>query len=189
MEGGEYPHNIAFSQNATVGTNPPTTFTALGDGFYLMKHEGFRQDGSDDLVSIWINNNVTVYISEVYLENDRQVCSNLFKTTNVVYDSSGYNNNGTIIGTLTTSTDTSRYDKCTNFTYGYITPSFNPIPNPSEFMTISSWVKLNSYGNGSYHVYIGGIYLCITNDGKLSGYCYGKTPPGYHTGSGTIPLN
>ena len=32
-----------------------------------------------------------------------------------VYDSSGYNNNGIVVGSLSTNTNTSRYDKCTIF--------------------------------------------------------------------------
>ena len=73
MPNGEDPRgHVRFGHNANVGTNPPTTFTQLGDGFWLMKHEGFQQDGSDDLVSINILHNKGVYVSEAYLENDKK---------------------------------------------------------------------------------------------------------------------
>ena len=35
--------------------------------------------------------------------------------SNTIYDCSGYCNNGTITGNLTTSDNTPRYDKCTIF--------------------------------------------------------------------------
>ena len=142
MPNGEDPRgHVLFSHNANVGTNPPTTFTQLGDGFWLMKHEGFQQDGSNDLVSIYITHNKGVYISEAYLENDKKVCSDIFSTNNNVIDCSGYTREGEIIGNLTTNSDAPRYDYVTSFDG----KSYIQITSPSvEVRSVSFWAKWNS---------------------------------------------
>ena len=143
MPNGEDPRgHVLFSHNANVGTNPPTTFTQLGDGFWLMKHEGFQQDGSNDLVSIYITHNKGVYISEAYLENDKKVCSDIFSTNNNnVIDCSGYTRKGEIIGNLTTNSDTPRYDYVTSFDG----KSYIQITSPSvEVRSVSFWAKWDS---------------------------------------------
>lgn len=57
-----------------------------------------------------------------------------------------------------------------------------------EQMTLAAWVNPRSYSGDC--VVIGGCYLCVTNSGYLTTYCYGKNPEGYFTGSNTkIPLN
>ena len=142
MPNGEDPRgHVLFSHNANVGTNPPTTFTQLGDGFWLMKHEGFQQDGSNDLVSIYITHNKGVYISEAYLENDKKVCSDIFSTNNNVIDCSGYTREGEIIGNLTTNSDTPRYDYVTSFDG----KSYIQITSPSvEVRSVSFWAKWDS---------------------------------------------
>lgn len=142
MPNGEDPRgHVLFSHNANVGTNPPTTFTQLGDGFWLMKHEGFQQDGSNDLVSIYITHNKGVYVSEAYLENDKKVCSDIFSTNNNVIDCSGYTREGEIIGNLTTNSDTPRYDYVTSFDG----KSYIQITSPSvEVRSVSFWAKWDS---------------------------------------------
>ena len=143
MPNGEDPRgHVWFSHNANVGTNPPTTFTQLGDGFWLMKHEGFQQDGSNDLVSIGISHNKGVYVSEAYLENDKKVCSDIFSTNNNnVIDCSGYTREGEIIGNLTTNSDAPRYDYVTSFDG----KSYIQITSPSvEVRSVSFWAKWDS---------------------------------------------
>lgn len=153
MPNGEDPRgHVLFSHNANVGTNPPTTFTQLGDGFWLMKHEGFQQDGSNDLVSIYITHNKGVYISEAYLENDKKVCSNIFSTNNNnVIDCSGYTREGEIIGNLTTNSDTPRYDYVTSFDG----KSYIQITSPSvEVRSVSFWAKWDSIPSGQSVVFV-----------------------------------
>ena len=152
MPNGEDPRgHIKFGHNANVGTNPPTTFTQLGDGFWLMKHEGFQQDGSNDLVSIYITHNKGVYISEAYLENDKKVCSDIFSTNNNVIDCSGYTREGEIIGNLTTNSDTPRYDYVTSFDG----KSYIQITSPSvEVRSVSFWAKWNSIPSGQSVVFV-----------------------------------
>ena len=153
MPNGEDPRgHVWFSHNANVGTNPPTTFTQLGDGFWLMKHEGFQQDGSNDLVSIGISHNKGVYVSEAYLENDKKVCSDIFSTNNNnVIDCSGYTREGEIIGNLTTNSDTPRYDYVTSFDG----KSYIQITSPSvEVRSVSFWVKWDSIPSGQSVVFV-----------------------------------
>lgn len=152
MPNGEDPRgHILFSHNANVGTNPPTTFTQLGDGFWLMKHEGFQQDGSNDLVSIYITHNKGVYVSEAYLENDKKVCSDIFSTNNNVIDCSGYTREGEIIGNLTTNSDAPRYDYVTSFDG----KSYIQITSPSvEVRSVSFWAKWNSIPSGQSVVFV-----------------------------------
>lgn len=153
MPNGEDPRgHVLFSHNANVGTNPPTTFTQLGDGFWLMKHEGFQQDGSNDLVSIYITHNKGVYISEAYLENDKKVCSDIFSTNNNnVIDCSGYTREGEIIGNLTTNSDTPRYDYVTSFDG----KSYIQITSPSvEVRSVSFWAKWDSIPSGQSVVFV-----------------------------------
>ena len=153
MPNGEDPRgHVLFSHNANVGTNPPTTFTQLGDGFWLMKHEGFQQDGSNDLVSIYITHNKGVYISEAYLENDKKVCSDIFSTkNNNVIDCSGYTREGEIIGNLTTNSDTPRYDYVTSFDG----KSYIQITSPSvEVRSVSFWAKWDSIPSGQSIVFV-----------------------------------
>ena len=152
MPNGEDPRGyVWFGHNANVGTNPPTTFTQLGDGFWLMKHEGFQQDGSNDLVSIGISHNKGVYVSEAYLENNKKVCSDIFSTNNNVIDCSGYTREGEIIGNLTTNSDTPRYDYVTSFDG----KSYIQITSPSvEVRSVSFWVKWNSIPSGQSVVFV-----------------------------------
>ena len=152
MPNGEDPRgHVLFSHNANVGTNPPTTFTQLGDGFWLMKHEGFQQDGSNDLVSISITHNKGVYVSEAYLENDKKVCSDIFSTNNNVIDCSGYTREGEIIGNLTTNSDTPRYDYVTSFDG----KSYIQITSPSvEVRSVSFWAKWDSIPSGQSVVFV-----------------------------------
>ena len=152
MPNGEDPRgHILFGHNANVGTNPPTTFTQLGDGFWLMKHEGFQQNGSDDLVSIVITHNKGVYVSEAYLENDKKVCSDIFSTNNNVIDCSGYTREGEIIGNLTTNSDTPRYDYVTSFDG----KSYIQITSPSvEVRSVSFWAKWDSIPSGQSVVFV-----------------------------------
>jgi len=138
--------NVGISHNANLGTNPPNTFTYLGDGFWLIKHEGFRQDGSNDLVSLYISHNKTVYISEFYLENDRTVCSDILWLNDIVTDVSGYGHHGQIMTGLTTQTDSPRYETCISNSEGYPLKSVFDFPQ-SNGLTIACWIYLTAWGS------------------------------------------
>ena len=103
--------------NARNGGAPASIWTdisALGDGFYLCKVNGLSQDGSNNLVSITVQPGYKIYISEAYLENNKQICSDIFfqNDLSIIYDSSGYQNNGVLNDTSAISEfDSSRYTK------------------------------------------------------------------------------
>lgn len=66
-----------------------------------------------------------------------------------IYDSSGYENNGIITGTLSTDNDSPRYNYSTQFSSGAkITPSIFPSFLTDE-CTVSMWVKLDQLPSSS----------------------------------------
>lgn len=174
------------SWNANSGTVPThkwTSISPLGNGFYLCKCEGFKQDGSNDLVALCINPPYKVYVSECYLENNRIVCSDIFYQTDVVYDSSGYCNNGVRHDTVEVSRDsTPRNSICTLLSgTGYITADCVC----SEIKTISAWIKTTK--NKTTTQFIVGdsssnLCLCISAVGGISSY-FGPTNQG---GDGSV---
>lgn len=103
---------------------------------------------------------------------------NTSRNENVVYDVSGYQNNGTVVGVLNCSSDTPRYLLSTyiaNGTVGHI----EGIPLPVSSQTLSMWVKCDKARN-----------QCIFCDkdtqfefGFLNNFAYIKTvnQPGYST--------
>lgn len=71
--------------------------------------------------------------------------------SNSIHDTSGYNNNGTINGTLTLSTDSPRYDVSTGFNGTTYIQSESP---STEVRSVSLWVKWNSIPAGQSVVFI-----------------------------------
>lgn len=137
---------IRFDWNAGVGTAPATRFFSLGDGFYLMKVEGFRQSGSNDLVGIRIVSGVTVYISEAYLENDRMVCSDILANDqSVIVDRSGYGRDAARMTPLTVDTASPRYDKCLVNAGNYPLRATFDFPE-SNGLTVACWVNMGKWG-------------------------------------------
>ena len=66
---------------------------------------------------------------------------------NVVYDCSGYNNNGTVVGSVTNISDTARYGTSLNFASGQYIFSQNRVATflPTDQITVNLWGKFNSY--------------------------------------------
>lgn len=189
MPNGEDPRgHVLFSHNANVGTNPPTTFTQLGDGFWLMKHEGFQQDGSNDLVSIYITHNKGVYISEAYLENDKKVCSDIFSTNNNnVIDCSGYGINGTLYGSVTSSTDTARYDGSVVFDGGNTAIKIGNLSSliHDGIFTFNCWFNKQDFSSKGWETIFGGpsgfefqSKRSTTNSPSLVAYSWGQNSSG-----------
>ena len=144
--------------NDPIGNHPLITWDSiiyLGNGFYLCKCEGFQQGGSNNLVSISIpaKYGKKLYVSEMYLENDKTVCSDIFNQDNltIAYDCSGYKNNGTPVGTLAAIKPSPRYESATNFPASgnnYIRIG-NQLYNARDEMTVNLWAKADDWTSSS----------------------------------------
>ena len=79
---------------------------------------------------------------------------------NIIYDSSGYNNNGTIYGNIAISSDTIRYMSSSYINVGlndYIITNAG-VGNPSDAITMNIWFKSNNTSPGSsYHHCFNGL--------------------------------
>lgn len=174
--------------NARNGGAPAGVWTKinpLGDGFYLCQVNGLSQDGSNNLVSIGVKPGYKIYISEGYLENNREICSNIFfqNNLNIIYDSSGYQHNGELYrydtnGTISITNNTPRYlystfinsnDNTTNtasgtvYIYGHC-----ELTTPSQ-MSVAFWCKpIAGYGGNT-----GQGQFCTTT------YAFGNAAAGY----------
>lgn len=64
----------------------------------------------------------------------------------IVYDCSGYQNNGTEVGTITGSSDTPRYRACSNFPSGanYINAGRGAMV--TDAITVNTWIKYSTWG-------------------------------------------
>lgn len=71
--------------------------------------------------------------------------------TNNIYDSSGYSNNGTVIGSLTAAAGSPRYDIATQFPGTAYSTCTSP---SSEARTISVWAKWDSIPSGQSIIYV-----------------------------------
>lgn len=110
------------------------TFTTTNIRLYLIAYGGSR---TDDWVSceyalpqVEQKDHVTPYVNGT-------------RTTTTIYDSSGYGNNGTIIGSLICNSNTPRYNCGTYFDGNsyIITPSGQLSWSNYEYLTISVWMK------------------------------------------------
>lgn len=78
-------------------------------------------------------------------------------TTNIVYDSSGYSNNGTIVGSLETIAPSPRYSCATKFdgNTSCIKIPYNEI-NPDRIFTVNLWFHKDALGSKNYETLFGG---------------------------------
>lgn len=113
------------------------------------------------------------------------------ETLNTIYDNSGYSYNGIASSNLQISSlsclgqKSAYFDGNSKIAVSYKTTGLDEL-------TYSCWVyplARASSGSASTCICIGGTYITITPAGYLSGYAYGKSPAGYHTGTTEIPLN
>lgn len=151
------------ARNGGAPSNIWTRITSLGDGFYWCEVDGISQDGSNDLVSITVQPGYKIYISEAYLENDRKVCSNIFNqdNLNIIYDCSGYNNNG-IANQLTTTSISARYKNGIVFSgsSSYVKTIENKwMAQYAREMTINLWAKAATWPTS------GRIFSCTETGG------------------------
>ena len=71
------------------------------------------------------------------------------RSPTIIYDSSGYSNNGTIVGTLTAAAGSPRYDVCTQKSSGtYIRIDNRPTEiTAKDAITVNMWVNFSIWGN------------------------------------------
>ena len=166
--------------NAPVSGSIPqgkwTSITPLGNGFYLGKVEGFQQDGSNNLVGLYVRAGYTVYVSEFYIENDRKVCSDFFYPSTTVYDTSGFKNNGETYaydttGSIECSSDTAKYSLSTFINSANVTNNATGIRyiygncelTTPQYLTVAFWCKpIAGYGGVGYAN--NGIFALTNND-------------------------
>ena len=177
--GAEIKESIVYpAWNAPVsGSIPPgkwTSITPLGNGFYLGKVEGFQQDGSNNLVGLYVRAGYTVYVSEFYIENDRKVCSDFFYPSTTVYDTSGFKNNGETYaydttGSIECSSDTARYSLSTFINSANVTNNATGIRyiygncelTTPQYLTVAFWCNpIAGYGGIANN----GIFALTNND-------------------------
>lgn len=83
-------------------------------------------------------------VSTIWQPNSNDSLYSSFNFNDILYDSSGYNNNGEIIGTVKLSSDTGRYFASTNMnninTTNHI-ECINELTLPTEGITATLWVK------------------------------------------------
>ena len=94
-----------------VASGSWTSIESIGNGFYLCKAEGIKQTTSPGsanahLVGIYVKAGKTIYVTCCYLENGKQLCSDIFDPNPKCYDCSGYGYNGTVTGAPQIVTDT-----------------------------------------------------------------------------------
>lgn len=160
--------------NARSGGVPHGKWTSvqpLGDGFYLCKVEGLRQDGSNDLVGLYVTAGNKVYVSEAYLENDKTVCSDIRYYNSTLYDCSGNNYHGTCNASMimNNSSPRSKYSTTFNGTSNSIaiTRPFESGTKHPE-MTFAFWINRNDYTDATQRMIYNGIcQLYLYTDYKL----------------------
>lgn len=82
--------------------------------------------------------------------------------SNTIYDCSGYCNNGTITGNLTTSDNTPRYDKCTVFNTNQTITINDTNTYITDQITVSFWIKCNQeFNSNQFNIgsFRGGIFI------------------------------
>ena len=136
--------------SGSIPNNKWTSIEYLGDGFYLCKAEGIRQDGSNDLVGIYVTQGIEAYFSNVQLE--QKIYSSSFVNggrNGTVDDRSGYSNKGINFGaTLTNgrkgeSKGAYVFDGTDDYIEFYNNNLFNSLP-----VTFSLWYYHDSTHGG-----------------------------------------
>lgn len=159
----------------------------LGNGFYLCKVESFQQDGTNNLVGIYVKPGKEIYVTNCYIENDRQACSDfIFGTSTTVYDCSGFQNNMIASGTVSCNVDSARYSKSTHFINGsYLMATQNsPTYLPTDGLTVNIWVKPTTWGTPISCTEGGGWNIELSTNG-LQFQCY-ISSVGYKGAASTV---
>lgn len=177
-----YPSWNGYTSGQGVTNNKWTSIQDIGNGYYLCKCEGIYQTTSPSsanshLVGIYVTKGNSIYISEWWVENNRQTCSHFLNTSPQKVIDCGIANtyDGTIGGKIAVVKDAPRYSNSYQFTTGsdYIKSNFT---STMDELSISFWVKPSS-SNGGYSIICsnynlnGGLWIA-TNCESCSVWAY-----------------
>ena len=137
-----------------VASGSWTSIESIGNGFYLCKVEGIKQTTSPSnanahLVGIYVRAGKTIYVTCCYLENGKQLCSDIFDPNPKCYDCSGYGYNGTISGNIQLSSDSAagKHSIYSPAGANYVERQNFPVAgfNADQQFTINAWIKIVGY--------------------------------------------
>ena len=121
------------------------------------------------------------------------VARNVMLTPTKIFDMSGFDNHGSHMLNKLYNGGGNPYTCSANFNannqhFRMINP---PDLKGTSELTLAAWIYQTGRGASDYSCILiyHGQYLTISQAGKLAGYAYGMTPPGYHESTSTIPLN
>ena len=114
--------------------------TAIGASMYVYGHNGSVKG--------------IAYVRNFQVElNDHATSYTPYTRTATVMDCSGYQHHGSVVGTVATKKDSSRYNSCiyqNNGPNNYLKSGI--ITMPTDAITMSCWFKSNSVGYSDYHI-------------------------------------
>lgn len=158
-----YPNWNGYTSGQGTANNKWTSIQDLGNGYYLCKCEGIYQTttpsgANSHLVGIYVTKGNTIYISEWWVENNKQVCSYFLDTITPKVIDCGIANvyDGTINGKIAVVKDSPRYSYSYQFN-GTLTGNTNQddvadlIINdnfliPTDQITLAYWYKKSARG-------------------------------------------
>lgn len=173
-------------RNGGVASGSWTSIESIGHGFYLCKVEGIKQTTSPSsknahLVGIYVKAGKTIYVTCCYLENGKQLCSDIFDPNPKCYDCSGYGYNGINNGVILSNDSI-----LGKFSAQFASDAYIEIPSLPQFdkVTYSMWIKIPANAQAYRSIFIpkgnptaGGIWLSVNTEGvNLWVYQGGNTP-------------
>ena len=144
-------NGIEIRASRSIADYAPT-FTLITDWKYYSAQITITATSTGGTLSIQgINNGDIFWLRDIKLENGNIATHYLLPNDimNTIYDSSGYNNNGTIIGSLQTITPSPRYSCATKIANGqYIRVDNRPnVCMPKDAITVNLWQYATSWAN------------------------------------------
>lgn len=152
-----------------------TTNTSRGIGYVRIGSARHTSNTSN----YWLFSNIQVEAKD---HATAYVGPNSTRIPTTVYDTSGFNNNGTISGTLTISTDTPKYQVSTYIPAATTISHTRCLDNTNQEWSCMAWVKptvagnyqnLNNFNSGN-RLYHGTYPLLYLNSGTNDYYNYGN---------------
>lgn len=172
--GGSYNNNGTstwIGEGSRIKANPSSSsaFDLSGQGWkYCYIVSTFTRNDYTGMSALYY---LRDWIGDIYLRNFKLEVSDeptpwtpnkkdLGIEENIIYDCSGYQNNGIIYGNVDINNDSTKYLACTYFPSGntdYIVTE-SPVGNPQDAITMNIWFKSSNKSPGSsYHHMFNGL--------------------------------